>query len=115
MDIHVRSKFWLVDGEGRPVFGQGKEKLLLKIDELGSIRAAALDLKMSYRAAWGKIRSTQERLGVRLIETVAGGGPDRGAKLTDEAWRLLRTFQELQTRGHQQADALFWELFGHGT
>ena len=54
MTLRVKSKFWLEDENGRPLFGKGKERILRKIHELGSIRAAATDLGISYRAVWGK-------------------------------------------------------------
>ncbi|MBW2092926.1 MAG: LysR family transcriptional regulator, partial [Deltaproteobacteria bacterium] len=69
MGLQIKSKFWIEDDKGRPVFGQGRRIILEKIDESGSIRAAAIDLKMSYRAVWGKIRAAEERLGIKLVET----------------------------------------------
>ena len=100
-----------MDGQGQPIFGGGKEKILRRIDELGSIKAAAENLNMSYRAVWGKIKATEERLGLQLVHTSRGGGPDRGARLTPEARELLRMFQQLHEQGNQQADELFARLF----
>ena len=111
MVLRVRSKFWIEDELGRPVFGGGRSKILERIDELGSIRAAAADLKMSYRAVWGRIKATEERLGVRLVETSPGGGQHRGARLTPEARALLKMFRELHEKGNAQADRLFKKIF----
>jgi len=63
----VRLHIWLEAGEDM-FFGSGRALLLSKIDEHGSLRKAAEDLGMSYRAAWGKIKQTEHVLGVRLIE-----------------------------------------------
>ena len=109
--LRVRSKFWIVDESGQPLFGGGRRRILEKIDELGSISAAAEELKMSYRAVWGKIKTMEERLGLNLVETHVGGGKNRGAQLTPQAQKLLAMFQELHDRGNQQADKLFEKLF----
>ncbi len=110
MDLKVKSKFWIEDAKGRPVIGGGRKKILEKIDELGSIRAASEDLKMSYRAVWGKIKTTEKHLGIKLVETTQGGGSNRGAKLTPAARQLLELFQKLHEQGNRQADALFKRL-----
>ncbi|MBW2053092.1 MAG: LysR family transcriptional regulator [Deltaproteobacteria bacterium] len=111
MALQIKSKFWIEDGKGRPVFGHGRRIILERIDELGSIRAAAIDLKMSYRAVWGKIKAAEERLGIKLIETFPGGGKKRGALLTPEAREFLQMFQQLQDQGNAQADVLFKKVF----
>jgi molybdate transport system regulatory protein len=108
--IKVKSKFWIVDEKGRPVFGGGRMLILQKIDELGSMRAASDALKMSYRAVWGKIKTTEERLGMSLVETTPGGGRGRGAALTPAAKSLLRLFEELSEKGNALADELFHQL-----
>jgi molybdate transport system regulatory protein len=110
LPLKVRSKFWIVDEQGRPLFGQGRRIILEKIEELGSIKAAAEDLKMSYRAVWGKIKTTEERLGLKLVETTPGGGRNRGTNLTPAARQLLKVFQQMHEQGNLQADALFQTL-----
>jgi molybdate transport system regulatory protein len=111
MKLSVKSKFWLVDEDGRPVFGGGRQIILEKIEELGSIQAAAQELKMSYRAVWGKIKTAEERLGMKLVDTYPGGGKQRGAALTPEARKLLDLFREFHAQGNDQADALFQQIF----
>jgi molybdate transport system regulatory protein len=111
MALRVKSKFWIVDEKGLPIFGQGRRIILEKIDELGSIRAASAELKMSYRAVWGKIRAVESRLGIKLIETSPGGGRDRGTRLTPEARDFLKKFSRLHDQGNVQADALFDKVF----
>ncbi|MFH1134608.1 MAG: LysR family transcriptional regulator [Pseudomonadota bacterium] len=111
MDIKIKSKFWLEDEKGRPIFGGGRRAILEKIDELGSIKAAAENLGISYRAVWGKIKTMEERLGARLVETFPGGGREKGARLTPTAGELIKMFKELDEVGTAQADALFKRIF----
>ena len=110
MQLRVKSKFWIEDQNGRPLFGGGRKLILDKIDELGSIKAASEALHMSYRAVWGKIKTTEERLGLKLVATSPGGGRQRGATLTPAAKELIKLFEDLTEQGNQQADRLFQDL-----
>lgn len=93
----VRIHLWLETQKGI-VFGLGRLKLLEKIQSGQSLRAAAQSLGMSYRAAWGKIKNTEEVLGVPLIEKSAGNRG--GYRLTTEGRaltaRFSRWFQEVE-------------------
>jgi molybdate transport system regulatory protein len=109
--LRVKSKFWIEAEDGGAIFGGGRLAILDRVDQLGSIKAAADDLKMSYRAVWGKIKTAEKRLGIRLLETSPGGGPRRGARLTDEAREFIARYRELCERGNLQADKLFKEIF----
>jgi len=111
MDLKVKSKFWIVDERGRPVFGSGRCRILEQIEKLGSIRAAADSLGMSYRAVWGKLRAAEERLEIKLVETFPGGGRNRGARLTPEAREIIAMFHKLHRQGNEQADELFHTIF----
>jgi molybdate transport repressor ModE-like protein len=64
----VRMHLWLESGES-VYFGMGRVMLLDKIEEHGSLRKAAEALGMSYRAAWGKLKATEEALGLVLVES----------------------------------------------
>jgi molybdate transport system regulatory protein len=82
----IRLHLWLETGDGL-FFGAGRALLLVKIEEHGSLKKAAEDLGMSYRAAWGKIRATEEVLGVKLI---APNGCKKGGHHLTEHGLLLK-------------------------
>jgi molybdate transport system regulatory protein len=109
VDLHIRSKVWLVDAAGNAVLGLGRVKMLETIQRLGSINAAAKDLKMSTRAIWGRIKSTEERLGRPLLVRNVGGAAGGGSQLTDFAVELIDLFHFLNQRVKQQSDELFGE------
>ncbi|MEE9200488.1 MAG: LysR family transcriptional regulator [Candidatus Brocadiales bacterium] len=90
-------KVWL-EKEGEVVFAEGRKLLLEAVDELGSLNAAAKKLGMSYRAAWGKIKATEKRLGVKLLESNVGGRGGGGARLTRDAREILRRYNRYKTR-----------------
>lgn len=78
------------------VYGDGRQKLLEKIEEMGSIRRAAQDMGMSYRAAWGKIKATEEGLGIKLLDRRIGGAQGGGAALTGEAKQLMLAYRDFR-------------------
>ncbi|MFQ5956302.1 MAG: winged helix-turn-helix domain-containing protein [Candidatus Brocadiales bacterium] len=90
-------KVW-VEKEGEVVFAEGRKILLEAVDELGSLNAAARKLGMSYRAAWGKIKATEKRLGIKLLETNIGGKRGGGARLTKDAKGLLKRYSRYKKR-----------------
>lgn len=109
IDLNPRSKIW-IESNGEVVFGGGRVALLLAIAETGSIRQAANKLNMSYRAAWGKIKATEERLGVVLLERHTGGSKS-GAQLTPEAKKLADLFRQFKSASVEAVDKLFIEYF----
>jgi molybdate transport system regulatory protein len=111
--LHARSKVWLVDDEGNIVLGLGRIKMLEAIQRLGSISAAAKDLKISTRAIWGRIKTTEERLGQPLLVRNVGGAAGGGSQLTDFATALIAFFTFLNESVKQQSDQLLIEASKH--
>lgn len=85
-------KMWF-EMEKKSVFGMGLFRLLSLVKETGSLHKAAQELKMSYRAAWGKIRVAEEKLGVELLEKGRHGRT--GAHLTDQGDFMVSQFESL--------------------
>lgn len=89
--MEIKYKIWL-ERDDRVVFGQGRRELLEAIDECKSLNAAAKKMKMSYRASWGRLRASEERLGIKLVDRQAG----EALQLTDDARILLSEFRALE-------------------
>jgi molybdate transport system regulatory protein len=85
----IRISLWLETAEGL-YFGLGRAMLLSKIQQHGSLRKAAEELGMSYRAAWGKIKKTEEILGLKLIDQI--GSKREGYQLTESGKVLMESF-----------------------
>jgi len=90
--MKISNKVWL-EKDGQVVFGAGRERLLKAVEECGSLYGAAKRFNMSYRAAWGKIKKTEDRLGMKLVETPEGC---RGMRLTPEGKKLLDEFHRCE-------------------
>ncbi|WP_027178069.1 winged helix-turn-helix domain-containing protein [Maridesulfovibrio bastinii] len=88
----VRMNLWLENDEG-VMFGLGRAQLLKLIDELGSLNKAAKKLGMSYRAAWGRIKSTEEVLGDHIVEKSRGRS---GYNLTPLGIMILNEYKKWQ-------------------
>ena len=93
----MRLHLWLEDGT-EMMLGLGRAMLLTKVDELGSLNKAAKALGMSYRAAWGKIKQSEEMIGQPLVEK---SGPRSGFTLTPLGRELTENFK----RWHAEVEA----------
>jgi molybdate transport system regulatory protein len=68
----VRLHLWLESDTGM-IFGPGRAEIIENIARWGSLQNAAKKMGISYRAAWGRIKKTEEVLGHKLIEKNSGG------------------------------------------
>jgi molybdate transport system regulatory protein len=103
----IRSKIWFEDDSGEVIFGVGRLKMLEAIERQGSIQAAAKELKMSYRALWGRITATENRMGRQLLTRNIGGASGGGSQLTPFAKILLENYQDIHRRIAIESDRLF--------
>jgi molybdate transport system regulatory protein len=105
--IQIHCKIWL-ERDNEVIFGQGRLELLQGIREYGSLAETARHLGMSYRAAWGRLKSSESRLGHKLAEKVPAEGRGQKLILTPLAESLIQDFLELEQHvsafiaGHQQ-------------
>jgi molybdate transport system regulatory protein len=101
----IRLKIWIEDDEGNVIFGAGRYRILEAIERLHSIQAAATELKMSYRAVWGKIKASEKRTGTPLLAKEG-----RGSKLTPFARKLMSRYRKVQAHIHLESDKDFHTL-----
>jgi molybdate transport system regulatory protein len=103
----IRSKIWIEDQDGKVVFGLGRLKILEAVQRLGSLQAAAKELKMSYRALWGRVKATEERLGFPLLLRSKGGAAGGGSELMPFAMEFVEQFRQLHKDVVLDSDQLF--------
>ncbi len=108
--IEPKLKMW-IEVDEVSVFGDGRLLLLRAIAETGSIKQAALKLNMSYRAAWGKIKASEERLGITLVEKHHGSLG--GAELTKEAQEFINCYLKFQEEAFQAVQKSFEQNLSH--
>lgn len=91
MSPTMRMHLWCENREG-VLFGLGRLQLLRQVEKCGSLKKAAESLGMSYRGAWGKIKTTEEAMGQKFIERAASRRA--GYHLTPFGLAIARSFDE---------------------
>ncbi len=81
----VPTLVWMLEGEGIEALDARLMPLLRAIAGSTSLKAAAADCRISYRAAWGLLRDYQRKLGEPLVLLERG----RGASLSPSGERLI--------------------------
>ena len=110
--MKVRTKVWIDDDHDNVIFGSGRLRMLEAIDRFGSMNRAAKELNMSYRALWGRIKSTEERLGAKVVITKPGGGKGHGSVVAPAGKKLLENYKLINDRIIKLADQEFEKIFG---
>ena len=91
--IVVRSKVWL-EKDGKLFMGFGRMTLLERIDQLGSISAAARSMHLAYRNAWLWVEAMNRLAPSPLVEKATGGSRGGFARLTEEGRRIISDYKE---------------------
>jgi molybdate transport system regulatory protein len=91
--IVVRSKVWL-EKDGKLLMGWGRATLLERIDELGSISAAARSMKLTYRNAWLWVEAMNRLTPEPLVEKSTGGAKGGYARLTEAGRKIVNEYKE---------------------
>lgn len=108
--MNVKFKIWF-EQNGSVAFSEGRKMVLEAVDKTGSLNAAAKELGMSYRAAWGKIKTTEKALGVRLLDVTTGGRGGGGAVLTPAAKELISEYRKYNNRVSALVEKEFKRFF----
>lgn len=90
--MEIKYKVW-IEKNGKVVFGKGRDDILKAVDEQRSLNAAAKKLEMSYRAAWGRLKASEERMGMKLVDI---GVHDKSMQLTPQARAIIERFEKLE-------------------
>jgi molybdate transport system regulatory protein len=90
--MEIKYKIW-IEKDGKVLFGKGRDDILTAIQDMRSLNAAAKKLEMSYRAAWGRLKASEERMGIRLVEV---DPLEKGMHLTAKAKALIDRFEKLE-------------------
>jgi len=101
--VVVRSKVWL-EKDGKLFMGWGRVTLLERIDQLGSISAAAKSMKLAYRNAWLWVEAMNRLASKPLVEKSTGGAKGGYACLTEEGRRIIREYKEKRTSVRKMLD-----------
>jgi molybdate transport system regulatory protein len=77
------------------LMGMGKKELLEKIKQTGSIKAAAIEMQISYRHAWEMIKKMNTISEFPLVIKNTGGSSGGGSVVTKEGEELIACYNKL--------------------
>ena len=95
-DINLKVKLYVQNGKEK-FMGIGVLWVLQKTRELGSLRAAATDLGISYSKVYRMIVNLEKNLGARVIDRRKGGSDRSGATLTEFGEKFTEMYDRFQT------------------
>ncbi|RMD77820.1 MAG: LysR family transcriptional regulator [Lentisphaerae bacterium] len=95
-------KVWIYHPEREGVFGDGKVRLLRAIAQYGSLRAAAGNLKISYRKAWNDLKKAETVMACELVSRQRGGMDGGSMELSEKGRQLLELYDRFS---HQLKEA----------
>ena len=84
-----------IENEKGHLMGLGKKELLERIKDTGSIKAAATEMKISYRHAWEMIKKMNAISDLPLVIKNTGGSSGGGSVVTKEGNELIACYIKL--------------------
>lgn len=90
-DLRVGGRVW-VEKDGRTYLAWGRVVLLERIEQCGSISAAARSMGISYRHAWLLVEQINALSPASLVVAQKGGKKGGGASLTQEGKQAVQGF-----------------------
>lgn len=94
-DIFLNYRVWLETRSEETVISAEGFDLLGEVARMKSIVAAARNMKISYRKAWGLLREIEDLIGFKLIEKHRGGASGGMTVLTAEGHALIDAYNDL--------------------
>ncbi len=107
--MKLKSSHWLINNDGGIIMGKGRMEILDSIEQTGSINQTSKDMKMSYKAVWSKIKSTETNFG----QPVVHADKQTGTRLTSEGRKLLENYKRLKKRCILADDKIVEDIFSN--
>ena len=92
-------------------FGEGPCRLLHGIERTGSLRAAAMEMDMSYSKATSILSRAEKALKFPLTEKKIGGKGGGGSQLTPEAREFLKRYEKYREACYEANSRIYHEIF----
>ena len=97
--------------DGVKFFGEGPCRLLHGIDRTGSLRAAAMEMDMSYSKATAILNRAEKALKFSLTEKKIGGKGGGGSQLTPKAREFLKRYEKYREACYEANSRIYHEIF----
>lgn len=96
---------------GEKFFGEGPCRLLHGIERTGSLRAASMEMNMSYSKAITLMNRAEKALKFPLTEKKIGGKGGGGSHLTPEAKEFLKRYEKYREACYEANNRIYHEIF----
>jgi molybdate transport system regulatory protein len=93
----ISGKIW-IENETERVLGSGRIELLERVRASGSIRQAALQMKMSYKQAWDMVNHMNDHFSSAVVISQRGGKGGGQAIVTDHGLKVIDHFHQLDEK-----------------
>ena len=100
-----------VDNDGERFFGEGPYRLLVGIEETGSLRRSADRMGMAYSKALRLLKNAERALGFPLTEREVGGKNGGGSRLTKKGREWLALYEGYTSACRESCARLYDEFF----
>jgi molybdate transport system regulatory protein len=94
LKIKMLPRLRLVIGN-RHVLGPGMAEILQRIEQTGSLRQAALSMKMSYMKGWLLVKKMNQAFRLPLVQVNRGGSQGGGTQLTPTGKKVLGLYRQM--------------------
>lgn len=109
--MKAKTRIIFVDEQNEKFFGEGPARLLLGIEETGSLRASALSMGMAYSKALKLLKHAEAVLGFPLTTRSIGGKDGGGSALTPQGKEWLNRYEAYRNACIAANQKLYQEYF----
>lgn len=110
--MKVLTRIVFVDDSNEKFFGEGPYRLLRGVEEKGSLRAAAMEMGMSYTKALKLVNHAEKELGFAFITRVVGGKSGGGSCLTKEGQEWMAKYEQYRNACLKENERIYREYYG---
>lgn len=103
MEYKIKSRIW-IEVDGKVLIGEGRVRLLKRINETGSLSKAAKSLNMSYKKAWTMVDAINKSSKEPVVITSIGGQGGGGTEVTSYGIDLISAFENINKNCWEHLD-----------
>lgn len=107
--MELDTKLYIIGSDGKKYMGIGVLWLLEEIDKSKSLRAASMNMGLSYSKAYGMLKKLEEEVGKPFVERKRGGASREGVELTSFARKYMALYRDFQASAKIAAEKEFVE------
>jgi len=103
---------WIKDEDDKRVFGIGPYRLLVLVEQLGSLNKAAKEMGLSYSKAINILNRAESGMNTKLLDREVGGTNGGGSSLTPEALIIMSKYKHFRDSSSLAIEKIYEEIFG---